>query len=217
MKRNVAYIKIAVCTQDPHIGKQIREYAAGFEIKLLSTGEKDSAPGILWYHLSWEKTVGYWQLYLSFQYPYDRQGNHILPSGLEPADTGPDTEHRTDIASSSAIAERRIPKRTLPRAQPSGTGASLSFFYRTGGERTYSVSWYQIYSKKWQFRGHWYHEKIIQDPCYNDRYGAGAYRDPGEIYQSSQRLSGQQPLPVLVLESGSRPDGRNPHTGEPDL
>lgn len=37
------------------------------------------------------------------------------------------------------------------------------------------------------------------------------------FYQSSQRLSGQQPLPVLVLESGSRPDGRNPHTGEPDL
>lgn len=33
MKRNVAYIKIAVCTQDPHIGKQIWEYAAGFEIR----------------------------------------------------------------------------------------------------------------------------------------------------------------------------------------
>ena len=33
MKRNVAYIKIAVCTQDPYIGKQIREYAAGFEIR----------------------------------------------------------------------------------------------------------------------------------------------------------------------------------------
>lgn len=33
MKRNVAYIKIAVCTQEPHIGKQIREYAAGFEIR----------------------------------------------------------------------------------------------------------------------------------------------------------------------------------------
>ena len=58
MKRNVAYIKIAVCTQDPYIGKQIREYAAGFEIrgnveiegsneKLLSTGEKDSASGTL--------------------------------------------------------------------------------------------------------------------------------------------------------------------------
>ena len=26
MKRNVPYIKIAVCTQDPHIGNQIREY-----------------------------------------------------------------------------------------------------------------------------------------------------------------------------------------------
>ena len=33
MKRNVPYIKIAVCTQDPYIGKQIREYAAGFEIR----------------------------------------------------------------------------------------------------------------------------------------------------------------------------------------
>ena len=33
MKRNVPYIKIAVCTQEPHIGKQIREYAAGFEIR----------------------------------------------------------------------------------------------------------------------------------------------------------------------------------------
>ena len=33
MKRNVPYIKIAVCTQDPHIGNQIREYAAGFEIR----------------------------------------------------------------------------------------------------------------------------------------------------------------------------------------
>ena len=29
----MAYIKIAVCTQDPYIGKQIREYAAGFEIR----------------------------------------------------------------------------------------------------------------------------------------------------------------------------------------
>ena len=33
MKRNVAYIKIAVCAQDPYIGNQIREYAAGFEIR----------------------------------------------------------------------------------------------------------------------------------------------------------------------------------------
>ena len=59
MKRNVAYIKIAVCSTDPHIGKQIQEYAAGFEIRgnveieveVMKTAihwrKKDSAPGIL--------------------------------------------------------------------------------------------------------------------------------------------------------------------------
>lgn len=152
MKRNVAYIKIAVCTQDPYIGKQIREYAAGFEIRGNVEIEVEVmkncyplAKKILrreYYDIIclgrklWD--IDSYTLASSIR-TTDRE-TIFFPSGLEPADTGPDTEHRTDIASSSAIAERRIPKRTLPRAQPSGTGASLSFFCRTGGERTYSVS-----------------------------------------------------------------------------
>ncbi len=34
-----------------------------------------------------KKTVGYRQLYLSFEHPYDGQGNHIFTSGMGQADT----------------------------------------------------------------------------------------------------------------------------------
>ena len=134
MKRNVAYIKIAVCTQDPHIGKQIREYAAGFEIR----GNVEIEVEVMKNCYPLAKKIlrrEYYDIICLGRKLWDID-SYTLASSIRTTDT----EHRTDIASSSAIAERRIPKRTLPRAQPSGTGASLSFFYRTGGERTYSVS-----------------------------------------------------------------------------
>ena len=131
MDRYIPYIKIAVCTQNPGVNDTIREYAAGFEVRAgvkiqvdimkncYPLAKKILEPGTLRCDLPGKKTVGYRQLYLCIEHPYDGPGNHIFTSWMGQTDPSTDRKSSAGRVSSHSLAERRISQRTLPGAQPS--------------------------------------------------------------------------------------------------
>lgn len=229
MDRYIPYIKIAVCTQNPGVNDTIREYAAGFEVRAGVKIQVDIMKNC--YPLA-KKILDreHYDVICLGRKLWDID-SYTFASSIRMTDqetiflllgwdrlTLPQIEKVAPVAYLHTPLQKEEFRKELYRVLSRlGPGRRYLSIHTPGYKKPYAVSGHYLYLQERKYRAAAYPERRVPCTGNDGRNRRGTDRNTGTLPESTQKLPGEPPLYFLDVSAGSRPDGRNPHPGQPDL